>query len=115
MGDRLFKTTLDAHVVAISAKSGAILWDAVMENFRNGYGGTPAPLAFRTRSSSAWQGQCGVRVRRCVRRSNGKAREVLYHRRPRGSGPQNVAGQDASLGARGGSTWTTGSQIRNRI
>jgi alcohol dehydrogenase (cytochrome c) len=47
MGDRLFKTTLDAHVVAISAKSGAILWDAVMENFRNGYSGTPAPLAFK--------------------------------------------------------------------
>ena len=47
MGDRLFKTTLDAHVVAVSMKSGAILWDTVMENFRNGYSGTPAPLAFK--------------------------------------------------------------------
>ena len=39
LGDRLFKTTLDAHVVAISTKSGAILWDAVMENYKNGYSG----------------------------------------------------------------------------
>src|SRR5438105_10122444 len=47
MGDRLFKTTLDAHVVAISMKSGAIIWDEMMENFKNGYSGTPAPLAYK--------------------------------------------------------------------
>src|SRR5262245_41535390 len=33
MGDRLFKTTLDAHIVAVSMKSGTVLWDTVMEHF----------------------------------------------------------------------------------
>src|SRR5438034_6494904 len=47
LGDRLFKTTLDARVVAISMKSGAVLWDAVMEDFKKGYGSTAAPLAVR--------------------------------------------------------------------
>jgi alcohol dehydrogenase (cytochrome c) len=44
MGDRLFKTTLDAHVVAISRKTGAIEWDTQMAEFRRGYSGTTAPL-----------------------------------------------------------------------
>ena len=47
LGDRLFKTTLDAHVVAISAKSGAIVWDSVMENYRSGYSGTTSPLVVK--------------------------------------------------------------------
>ena len=47
LGDRLFKTTLDAHVVAISRKTGAIEWDTTMVNYRNGYSGTTAPLAVR--------------------------------------------------------------------
>ena len=44
MGDRLFKTTLDAHVVAISRKSGAIEWDTPMVDYKRGYSGTTAPL-----------------------------------------------------------------------
>ena len=62
MGDRLFKTTLDAHIVAISLKSGVILWDTVMENFRNGYSGTPAPLAFKDKVVAGMAGaEYGVR------------------------------------------------------
>src|SRR5712691_11755482 len=47
LGDRLFKTTLDAHVMAISMKTGAIVWDTAMENFRHGYSGTTAPLVVK--------------------------------------------------------------------
>jgi alcohol dehydrogenase (cytochrome c) len=47
LGDRLFKTTLDAHIVAISMKSGAIVWDTPMENYRNGYSGTTSPLVVK--------------------------------------------------------------------
>src|SRR5437016_7165384 len=47
LGDRLFKTTLDAHVVAISRKTGAIEWDTPMANFRHGYSGTTAPLVVK--------------------------------------------------------------------
>jgi len=44
LGDRLFKTTLDAHVVAISRKTGVLEWDTAMAPYRNGYSGTTAPL-----------------------------------------------------------------------
>jgi alcohol dehydrogenase (cytochrome c) len=47
LGDRLFKTTLDAHLVAISRKTGEIEWDTTMVNYRNGYSGTTAPLVVR--------------------------------------------------------------------
>src|SRR2546426_11684195 len=47
LGDRLFKTTLDAHVVAISRKTGALLWDTPMVNFKQGYSGTTAPLVVK--------------------------------------------------------------------
>jgi alcohol dehydrogenase (cytochrome c) len=47
MGDRLFKTTLDAHVVAISRKTGAIEWDTPMVDYKRGYSGTTAPLVVK--------------------------------------------------------------------
>lgn len=47
LGDRLFKTTLDAHVVAISRKTGAVEWDVPMANYRDGYSGTTAPLVVK--------------------------------------------------------------------
>src|SRR6266850_7168115 len=47
LGDRLYKTTLDAHVTAYSMKSGVVIWDTVMENYRNGYSGTTAPLVVK--------------------------------------------------------------------
>jgi len=47
LGDRLFKTTLDAHIVAYSMKTGAVVWDTVMENYRRGYSATAAPLVVK--------------------------------------------------------------------
>ncbi len=44
LGDKLFMVTLDAHLLALDMKTGAIVWDATMENFRNGYASTIAPI-----------------------------------------------------------------------
>jgi alcohol dehydrogenase (cytochrome c) len=44
LGDRLFMVTLDAHLLALNMKNGAVLWDAVMEDYRRGYAATLAPL-----------------------------------------------------------------------
>jgi alcohol dehydrogenase (cytochrome c) len=62
LGDRLFKTTLDAHVVAISRKTGAIEWDTTMANFRHGYSGTTAPLVVKDKVIAGVAGaEYGVR------------------------------------------------------
>ena len=43
-GDRLFMTTLDAHVVALDRKTGTPIWDVPMIDYRMGYSATAAPL-----------------------------------------------------------------------
>jgi alcohol dehydrogenase (cytochrome c) len=113
MGDRLLKTTLDAHIVAISMKSGALLWDTEMENFRNGYSGTTAPLAFKDKVVAGMAGaEYGVRgfldaydihTGKRVWRFNTTAG-------PEDPGHRTWQGQDAKAWEHGGgSTWTTGS------
>jgi PQQ-dependent dehydrogenase (methanol/ethanol family) len=47
LGDRLFMTTLDAHVVALDTKTGALVWDSILEDYKNGYAATPAPLVVK--------------------------------------------------------------------
>jgi alcohol dehydrogenase (cytochrome c) len=44
LGDKLFMTTLDAHLLALDMKTGAIAWDVVMEEYKKGYASTLAPL-----------------------------------------------------------------------
>jgi alcohol dehydrogenase (cytochrome c) len=44
LGDKLFMTTLDAHLIALDMKTGAVVWDAVMEDYKRGYAATIAPL-----------------------------------------------------------------------
>ncbi len=113
MGDRLFKTTLDAHVVAISMKSGAILWDSVMENFRNGYSGTPAPLAFKDKVVAGMAGaEYGVRgfVDAYDIQTGKRAWRFYTTAGPGDPGYRTWQGTDAKAWEHGGgSTWTTGS------
>lgn len=40
----LFVGTIDAHLLAIDARTGRLLWDAVVEDFSGGYSITGAPL-----------------------------------------------------------------------
>ena len=48
LGDRLFKTTLDAHVVAISRKTGALVWDTAMDELSaTATAATTAPLVVK--------------------------------------------------------------------
>ncbi len=46
-GDRLFMTTLDAHLLALDMKTGVIVWDATMEDYTKGYASTIAPLVVK--------------------------------------------------------------------
>ena len=47
LGDRLFMTTLDAHLLALDMKTGMVVWDATMEDFSKGYASTIAPLVVK--------------------------------------------------------------------
>jgi alcohol dehydrogenase (cytochrome c) len=47
LGDRLFMTTLDAHLLALDMKTGAIVWDVTMEDYTKGYASTLTPLVVK--------------------------------------------------------------------
>ena len=44
LGNRLYMTTLDAHLLAFDMKTGAIVWDTVIDDYKKGYTATGAPL-----------------------------------------------------------------------
>ena len=44
LGDKLFMVTLDAHLLALDMRTGAIVWDATLEEYKNGYAATIAPI-----------------------------------------------------------------------
>jgi alcohol dehydrogenase (cytochrome c) len=44
LGDKLFMTTLDAHLLALDMKTGAVVWDATLEDYKIGYASTIAPI-----------------------------------------------------------------------
>jgi alcohol dehydrogenase (cytochrome c) len=44
LGERLFMVTLDAHVLALDRRTGAVLWDVAAADYAQGYSATLAPL-----------------------------------------------------------------------
>ena len=44
LGNSLFMVTLDAHLLSFDRRSGDILWDVVLADYRQGYAATLAPL-----------------------------------------------------------------------
>jgi alcohol dehydrogenase (cytochrome c) len=47
LGDKVYLGTLDAHVLALDAKTGAVVWDVVAADYRTGHSFTVAPLAVK--------------------------------------------------------------------
>jgi alcohol dehydrogenase (cytochrome c) len=47
LGDKVYLATLDAHLVALDAKSGAVVWDVQADDYRKGYSFSVAPLAVK--------------------------------------------------------------------
>ena len=44
LGETLYMSTLDAHLVAIDARSGSLVWNTEVADHRAGYSKTAAPL-----------------------------------------------------------------------
>ncbi len=44
LGDSIFISTLDAHLVALDASSGNVLWDVEVADYKKAYSSTAAPL-----------------------------------------------------------------------
>ena len=47
LGDRLFMSTADAHLLALDMKTGSIVFDVTLEDYKRGYSATVAPLVVK--------------------------------------------------------------------
>ncbi|HWW83333.1 MAG TPA: PQQ-binding-like beta-propeller repeat protein, partial [Vicinamibacterales bacterium] len=47
LGNRLFMTTLDAHLVALDMRNGGVLWDVEIADYKIGHSATVSPLAVK--------------------------------------------------------------------
>jgi alcohol dehydrogenase (cytochrome c) len=47
LGDKIFVATVDAHVLALDAKTGSVVWDVEAQDYRKGYSFTLAPLVVK--------------------------------------------------------------------
>jgi len=47
LGDRVFFETHDAHLLALHARNGSLIWETEIADHRDGYGGTMAPLVVK--------------------------------------------------------------------
>ena len=70
LGDEVFLGTLNAHVIALNAKTGNVVWDVTAADYRTGYSFPVAPLTvkrcdrdrrlpqriWRAGSSTLWEG-----------------------------------------------------------
>src|SRR5206468_5882740 len=45
LGDRLYMATLDAHLLSLDAKTGNVIWDVTVDDYKKGFSITHAPLA----------------------------------------------------------------------
>jgi alcohol dehydrogenase (cytochrome c) len=49
LGDKLFFETQDAHMLALHAKNGSLIWETEIADYRDHYGGTMAPLIVKNK------------------------------------------------------------------
>jgi len=62
LGETVYLGTLDAHLIALDAKTGHVLWDTKVADYKTGYSITVAPLALRDKIIVGMSGgEYGVR------------------------------------------------------
>lgn len=109
LGDRLYLATLDAHLVALDAKTGNRLWDIAVDDYKTGVSITHAPLAIDGKIIvGITAGECALTG--FVDAYDAATGRKLWrvHSTPGKDDPARAtwAGKSADFG--GGPTWMTG-------
>jgi alcohol dehydrogenase (cytochrome c) len=110
LGDTLFLATLDAHLVALDARSGRLLWNTTVASAKAGYAMTLAPLVVKDRVIvGVAGGEYGIRgfVAAFDPRTGREAWRFHTIPGPGEAGHETWQGDSWEHG--GGSVWVTGS------
>jgi alcohol dehydrogenase (cytochrome c) len=109
-GDRLFMTTLDAHVVALDRHSGKVLWDVSMAEHTLGYASTVAPLVVKDKLIVGMAGgEFATRGFLDAYDMNDGARLWRFYTIPAPGEPGGDSWPPGHFERGGGATWITGS------
>ncbi|MBD93001.1 MAG: PQQ-dependent dehydrogenase, methanol/ethanol family [Acidobacteria bacterium] len=109
LGETLYMSTLDAHLVAIDARSGNLVWDKELADYRAGYSKTAAPLIVKDEVVTGMAGgEYGVRG--FIDSYNAESGELEWRADtiPGPDHPDNQTWAGDSWRTGGAATWITG-------
>ncbi len=118
LGDKVFMGTLDAHVIALDAMTGAVIWDAVSADYRTGHSFTVAPLAVKGLIVIGISGgEYGVRGFIDAYDADTGARKWRFYTVPGPGEPGHDSWEGDSWKVGGGPAWNTGTYdpVTNQI
>ncbi|HSY90719.1 MAG TPA: PQQ-dependent dehydrogenase, methanol/ethanol family [Candidatus Binatus sp.] len=118
LGDKVFLGTLDAHVVALDAKTGAVVWDVVAADYRTGHSFTVAPLAVKNLVVIGISGgEYGVRGFIDAYDASTGERKWRYYTVPGPGEPGHESWEGDSWKVGGAPAWNTGTYdpVTNQI
>ena len=109
-GDRIIMSTLDAHLVALDAKSGSVMWETETQETASGYSKTAAPLIVGDKVfSGVAGGEYGIRGFVDAYNINTGTREWRFFTTPGPDNPDSRTWSGESWRTGGSATWMTGS------
>ena len=110
LGDTLYMSTLDAHLVAIDARTGNVLWDAEVADYSSGYSKTAAPLIVKDKVVTGIAGgEFGIRGFLDAYDAETGGLEWRTYTIPGPDHPDNQTWAGDSWRTGGSPTWITGS------
>ena len=109
LGDKVFMGTLDAHVIALDSKTGAVVWDLTAADYRTGHSFTVAPLAVKNLVVIGVSGgEYGVRGFIDAYDADTGARKWRFYTVPGPGEPGHETWEGESWRVGGAPAWNTG-------
>ena len=110
LGDRLYMATLDAHLVALDAKTGSVIWDTVVADYQQGFSITHAPLAINGKIIvGITAGECALGgFVDAYDATTGQRLWRTYSTAQKGDPARTTWSPEAAADVGGGPTWMTG-------
>jgi len=110
LGDRVFFTTDNAHLIALHRVTGALMWDVTMPDSKGTFGATAAPLVVNDLVIAGMAGGDGpLRGFLAAYKATTGEQVWRFHTIPARGEPAAATWQGSALETGGGATWLTGS------
>ncbi len=109
LGDKLYLSTLDAHLIALDRNTGTVVWDATLGDYKIGYSATIAPLIVKDKVIvGVAGGEYGIRGYIEAYNAQTGARLWRFYTIPGPGEPGNDTWAGDSWKTGGASVWVTG-------